>query len=93
MNMTLPNGEKLIPAEDKNKSEVHFVVFEGVVDDHVVSFWSLFKTLRVLTKPIEFKPKDNEWKIVDFDDFLKGNPHECFTEKDKNLRFKRRYGD
>ena len=91
MNMTLPTDAKLIPEEDKNKSEVHFVTFEGVVDDHVVSFWSLFKTLRVLTKPIEFKPKDNEWKIVDFDNFMKGNPHECFTDEDVNRR-KRRYG-
>ena len=49
MNLIKSDGAKLIPDEDRSKSEVHYIVFEGVVDDHVVSFWSLFKTLRVLT--------------------------------------------
>ena len=82
LNLNKKDGSKLIADSDLDKPEVHFIVFEGVVDDHHVSFFSLFKTLWMLRNPLQLAPKDGKWKIVDFDHFMLGNPHECFTEKD-----------
>lgn len=51
---------------------MHFIAYEAVVLEEGFSFFP-----KILTrKGTQFKPKDEKaWKIVDFDDFLFGNPH------------------
>ena len=67
------SGEKMLP--DKDPSEVHFLKMEGVLGsaDISKSIWS-FKSLFDLMMP-SAKNSVSDWTLVDFDHFLRGNPH------------------
>jgi len=59
--------EHLISSKDQSSDEIHFVKFEGRYPEFELSA----ESIRNRKNQIEF----SEWTIVDFDNFLKGNPH------------------
>ena len=59
--------DKLIPRSKELEDEIHFVKFEGFYP----SFELTLEAMSGAVKNKEFK----DWTIVDFDYFLKGNPH------------------
>ena len=60
---------------NKPAQEVHFLKMEGLIGSVNIreSFWN-FKQLLPKLEPNPHHPV-SDWTIVDFDDFLKGNPH------------------
>ena len=73
------SGSWLVPEDDKLTPEVHFVVYESIVDQETYSLLGMLNIFRVIAKfagARAVKPKDEkQWKIVDFDDLMDGNPH------------------
>ncbi len=64
------NTGKQIEANNALEDEIHFVKFEGFYPTFELSPENMMKGANALATK-EFK----DWTIVDFDDFLKGNPH------------------
>ena len=63
------------PKHDEGQEEFHFLKMEGVLGSADIrqSFWN-FREIHGLLTP---DPKNvvTDWTIVDFDNFLRGNPH------------------
>lgn len=68
-------GELLLKPDDLPEKEVHFMVMEGVVGtaDLAESIWNVKKLYKYGLPDVHHEVRD--WNIVDFDNFLKGNPH------------------
>ncbi|CDW71076.1 UNKNOWN [Stylonychia lemnae] len=67
LNLISKEGNKLISNDQAIDEEIHFVKFEGQYPEFELNAQNLRKSLE------DFNFQD--WSIVDFDDFLKGNPH------------------
>ena len=67
LNLFSKDGSKLISNDAMRDEEVHYVKFEGAYPEFEFSPESLKKSLST------FNFKD--WTIVDFDNYLQGNPH------------------
>lgn len=63
-------SDKLVPANKHAEDEIHFVKFEGFYPTFELSPENLMKGANALSTK-EFR----DWTIVDFDNFLNGNPH------------------
>jgi hypothetical protein len=64
------SSDKLVPANKQMEDEIHFVKFEGFYPTFELSPENLMKGANALSTK-EFR----DWTIVDFDNYLKGNPH------------------
>lgn len=67
LNLFSKTGDKLISNKDAKDEEVHFVKFEGMYPEFELSPDALRKSMQNFAF--------SDWTIVDFDNFLKGNPH------------------
>jgi hypothetical protein len=63
-------SDKLVPANKHSEDEIHFVKFEGFYPTFELSPENLMKGANALSTK-----KFRDWTIVDFDNFLNGNPH------------------
>ena len=61
--------------KDKKPNEVHFLTMEGVLGSANLkeSIWNFRHLMHLMV----FKPDRpaSDWHVVDFDNFLQGNPH------------------
>ena len=69
------SGDQYPRMDDREEKEVHFLRMEGVLADLDVSqsMWG-FKKVIDKASPDPYA-QVSDWTIVDFDDFLRGNPH------------------
>ena len=67
------NGESLIPIEEFEHEEVHFLKFESTVQTFEISFSTIFKLLKDMAQKPDLKFSD--WTLTDIDVHLNGNPH------------------
>lgn len=66
-------GESLIPKEELEQEEVHFLRFESTVQTFEISFSTIFKLFKDIAKTPDLKFSD--WTLTDIDVHLNGNPH------------------
>ena len=67
----------MIDEQDKLEEEVHFIAIECEAEKFQFTFGGLVKRLlKSLFRRRKLSDLDfSEWKIIDFDDCLNGNPH------------------
>ena len=57
------------------QKEVHFIMFEGLINQHDMGLFGFIKMLWK-SKKSSILPPDGKWQVSDFDHFMKGNPHD-----------------
>merc|ERR1712110_1145414 len=80
LNLIKNDKSSLISTQEVNKPEVHFIACESVVDEYPKGIQSYLKSLSLMFRSPQMVPMDRKFKIVDFDHFMKGNPHECYYD-------------
>ena len=66
--------------EQIKQNEVHFIMFEGLINQHEMGLIGFLKMLW-RSKKLEILPQDGRWQISDFDHFMRGNPHDVIGMK------------